>query len=115
MSATPNAYWHTCSMRRNHTPVRLAVMHCILLSSFCLEQTLTFSRSTAWELREAAEWCHVSEDPNVRKQRPPSLPHTSPLPSLSRTQWRCHGEEKPAAQRKYEGSKKQRHRRRTAG
>ncbi|RNC36632.1 hypothetical protein TcCL_Unassigned00390, partial [Trypanosoma cruzi] len=63
-----------------------------------LEQTLTFSQSTARELREAAEWCHVSEDPNVRKQRPPSLPHKSPLPSLSRTQGRCHGEEKPAAQ-----------------
>ncbi|RNC46983.1 hypothetical protein TcCL_NonESM03109 [Trypanosoma cruzi] len=96
MSATPNAYWRTCSMRCNHTPVRLAVMHCIL--SFCLEQTLTFSRSTAWELREAAEWCHVSEDPNVRKQRPPSLPHKSSLPSLSRTQGRCHVEGKPAAQ-----------------
>ncbi|RNC36488.1 hypothetical protein TcCL_Unassigned00538 [Trypanosoma cruzi] len=98
MSATPNAYWRTCSMRCNHTPVRLAVMHCISLSSFCLEQTLTPSQSTAWELREATEWCHVSEDPNVRKQRPPSLPHKSPLPSLSRTQGRCHVEEKPAAQ-----------------
>ncbi|RNC39286.1 hypothetical protein TcCL_NonESM11379 [Trypanosoma cruzi] len=97
MSATPNAYWRTCSMRCNHTPVRLAVMHCISFSSLCMKQTLTPSQSTAWELREAAEWCHVPEDPNVRKQRPPSLPHKSPLPSLSRTQGRCHGEEKPNA------------------
>ncbi|RNC52733.1 hypothetical protein TcCL_ESM09997 [Trypanosoma cruzi] len=67
-------------------------MHCISLSSLCLKQTLTFSQSTAWELRVAAERCHVSEDPNVRKQRPPSLTQ------LSRTQGRCHGKEKPAAQ-----------------
>ncbi|RNC46869.1 hypothetical protein TcCL_NonESM03256 [Trypanosoma cruzi] len=39
MSATPNAYLRTCSMRWNHPRIRLAVMHCILLSSLCLEQT----------------------------------------------------------------------------
>ncbi|ESS61734.1 hypothetical protein TCDM_10654 [Trypanosoma cruzi Dm28c] len=33
MSATPNAYWPTCSMRCNHPRIRLAVMHCSLLSS----------------------------------------------------------------------------------
>ncbi|EKF32193.1 hypothetical protein MOQ_003960 [Trypanosoma cruzi marinkellei] len=33
MSATPNAYWRTCSMHYNHTRIRLAIMHCILLSS----------------------------------------------------------------------------------
>ncbi|KAF5216115.1 hypothetical protein ECC02_011131 [Trypanosoma cruzi] len=52
MSATPNAYWRTCSMRCNHTRIRLAVMHRILLSSLCLEQTLTSSQSTAWVLQE---------------------------------------------------------------
>ncbi|RNC41043.1 mucin TcMUC [Trypanosoma cruzi] len=51
MSATPNKYWRTCSMRRNHTPIRLAVMRRVL-SSFCLEQTLTSSKSTAWALQE---------------------------------------------------------------
>ncbi|ESS63448.1 unspecified product [Trypanosoma cruzi Dm28c] len=55
MSATPNAYLRTCSMRRNHPQIRLAVTHCILLSYLCLEHTLTFSRSTAWVLREAAD------------------------------------------------------------
>ncbi|EKF27968.1 hypothetical protein MOQ_008298, partial [Trypanosoma cruzi marinkellei] len=41
MSATPNAYWRTCSMHCNHSRIRLAVMHCtFLLSYFCLEQTL---------------------------------------------------------------------------
>ncbi|RNC52662.1 hypothetical protein TcCL_ESM10078 [Trypanosoma cruzi] len=34
-SATPNAYWRTCSMRCNQMPIRLAVMHCSFLS-FCL-------------------------------------------------------------------------------
>ncbi|KAF5215426.1 hypothetical protein ECC02_011893 [Trypanosoma cruzi] len=34
-SATPNAYWRTCPMRCNHTRIRLAVMHCSLVS-FCL-------------------------------------------------------------------------------
>ncbi|KAF5216038.1 hypothetical protein ECC02_011225 [Trypanosoma cruzi] len=58
MSATPNAYLRTCSMRWNHPRIRLAVMNCILLSSLCLEQTLPSSRSTAWVLREAAEKCH---------------------------------------------------------
>ncbi|RNF04847.1 hypothetical protein TcG_10901 [Trypanosoma cruzi] len=33
MSATPNTYWRTCSMRRNHPQIRFAVMNCILLSS----------------------------------------------------------------------------------
>ncbi|RNC32814.1 hypothetical protein TcCL_Unassigned04547, partial [Trypanosoma cruzi] len=39
MSATPNAYWRTFAMRCNHTPVRLAVTHCIFLSSLWLEHT----------------------------------------------------------------------------
>ncbi|RNC33568.1 hypothetical protein TcCL_Unassigned03728, partial [Trypanosoma cruzi] len=59
MNATPNVYSRTCSMRCNHRPIRLAVMNCILSSSVYLEQTLTFSQSTAWVLREAAERRHV--------------------------------------------------------
>ncbi|RNC54520.1 hypothetical protein TcCL_ESM08054 [Trypanosoma cruzi] len=59
MSATPNAYWRTCSMRCNHTRIRLAVMHRILLSSLCLEQTLTSSQSTAWALQETADRSNV--------------------------------------------------------
>ncbi|RNC37910.1 hypothetical protein TcCL_NonESM12902 [Trypanosoma cruzi] len=43
MSATPNAYWRTCSMR------------CISVPSLCLEQTLPSSQSTAWMPREAAD------------------------------------------------------------
>ncbi|KAF5219239.1 hypothetical protein ECC02_007745 [Trypanosoma cruzi] len=55
MSATPNAYLRTCSMRWNHPRIRLAVMNCISVSSLCLEPTLPSSRSTAWVLREAAK------------------------------------------------------------
>ncbi|RNC51817.1 hypothetical protein TcCL_ESM11030 [Trypanosoma cruzi] len=104
MSATPNAYWRTCSMRCNHTWIRLAVTHCILLSSLCLDQTLTSSQSTAWCCKRLPSGATCVKDAKVGKQRPRSLHHTSPLPPLSRTQGRCHGEEKPAAQRMHEGT-----------
>ncbi|KAF5216114.1 hypothetical protein ECC02_011150 [Trypanosoma cruzi] len=59
MSATPNAYWRTCCIRRKHPRIRLAVMHCSMFSSLCLEQTHSSPQSTAWELREAAERCQL--------------------------------------------------------
>ncbi|RNC51933.1 hypothetical protein TcCL_ESM10904 [Trypanosoma cruzi] len=84
MSATPNAYWRTCSMRCNHTRIRLAVMHCISSTSFGLEQTLTSSPSTA----RCCEWLSRStmrvKFSNVRGgvgSHPRSAPHTSPAPS----------------------------------
>ncbi|RNF00756.1 hypothetical protein TcG_11867 [Trypanosoma cruzi] len=104
MSATPNNYWRTCSMRCNHTWIRLAVMHCISLSSLSMRQALTSSQSTAWCCKRLPSSATCVEDANVRKQRPRSLHHTSPIPPLSRTKGRCHGEEKPAAQRIHEGT-----------
>ncbi|RNC35713.1 hypothetical protein TcCL_Unassigned01375 [Trypanosoma cruzi] len=59
MSATPNAYLRTCSMRWNHPRIRLAVMKCISSTSFGLEQTLKSSQSTAWVLREAVKNYHA--------------------------------------------------------
>ncbi|RNC45497.1 hypothetical protein TcCL_NonESM04745 [Trypanosoma cruzi] len=57
MSATSNAYWRTCSMRCKHTADQVGrhALHLVVL----LQQTLTSSQSTAWVLREAAEWCHL--------------------------------------------------------
>ncbi|RNC35916.1 regulator of sigma E protease [Trypanosoma cruzi] len=69
----PNAPSKEFTVQRQKKP------HCLLPSSLCLEQTLPSSRSTAWVLREAANRCHLCKDPNVRKQRPHSLHHTSPL------------------------------------
>ncbi|ESS62275.1 hypothetical protein TCDM_10066 [Trypanosoma cruzi Dm28c] len=81
MSATPNAYWRTCSMRCYHPRIRLAVMKCISSTPFRLEQTLTSSRSTAW----CCEWLSRStmrvKFSNVRGgvgSHPRSAPHTSP-------------------------------------
>ncbi|EKF31150.1 hypothetical protein MOQ_005017, partial [Trypanosoma cruzi marinkellei] len=88
MSATPNAYRRTCSMRCNHTRIRLAVMHCILLlSSFCLEQTLPHPiNPRPRNLREAAKRCRLCERRKCAEttatlapshvSAPPTLPHT---------------------------------------
>ncbi|RNC36772.1 hypothetical protein TcCL_Unassigned00242, partial [Trypanosoma cruzi] len=81
MNATPYVCRCTCSMRCNHRPIRLAVMNCILSSSVYLEQTLTSSQSTAWCCERLPRGATCVEEANVGKQRPPSLPHTSPLPS----------------------------------
>ncbi|RNC42212.1 hypothetical protein TcCL_NonESM08189 [Trypanosoma cruzi] len=80
MSATPNAYWHTCSMRRNHPQISLAVMHCILLSFLCLEQTLTPLDPRPGCCERLPRGATFVEEANVWEQRPPSLPHTYPLP-----------------------------------
>ncbi|RNC43866.1 hypothetical protein TcCL_NonESM06431 [Trypanosoma cruzi] len=95
MSAKPNAYCHTCSMRRNHPPIRLAVMHCISVSSLCLEQTLTPLDPRPGCCERLPRGATFVEEANVRKQRPPSLPQTSPL---AHTKGRCHGKGKSAAQ-----------------
>ncbi|RNC32366.1 hypothetical protein TcCL_Unassigned05027 [Trypanosoma cruzi] len=87
MSATSNTYWRTCSMRCNHTRIRLAVMYCVSWSSFSKPSHPLNPRLGCCERLPSGATC--VEEANVRKQRPPSLHHTSPQPSLSRTPTRA--------------------------
>ncbi|RNF10604.1 hypothetical protein TcG_09471 [Trypanosoma cruzi] len=55
--------------------------HCILLSSLCLERTLTSSQSTAWVLREAANRCHFCKRSKCAETTATLTPsHISTLP-----------------------------------
>ncbi|RNC56266.1 hypothetical protein TcCL_ESM06198, partial [Trypanosoma cruzi] len=53
-------------------------------------------------LQEAAERFHFCGKTQMCGNN--GHPHTSPLPPLSHTKGRCHGEEKPAAQRMHKGT-----------
>ncbi|RNC41428.1 hypothetical protein TcCL_NonESM08987 [Trypanosoma cruzi] len=75
-------------------------MHCISLSLLCLEQTHPLNPRPG-----AARGCRVV--PRVWKTQMyenNGHPQTSPLPPLTRTQGRCHGEEKPNAQHAHKGT-----------
>ncbi|RNC34369.1 hypothetical protein TcCL_Unassigned02843, partial [Trypanosoma cruzi] len=95
-SSTPNAYWRTCSMRWNHMRIRLAVMHCISLSSLYMKQTLKSSQYTAWELREAAERCHFCERTQCAETTATlthsTLPHTRAVPWRREARRTAHAE-----------------------
>ncbi|RNF05939.1 hypothetical protein TcG_10829 [Trypanosoma cruzi] len=101
MNATPNAYCRTCSMRRNHPRIRLAVMHCISLSLW-LEQRHKSSQSTAWCCKRLTRGFTCVEFPYVREQLQPSLPQISPP---FHTKGRCHGKGKSAAQRMHKSTR----------
>ncbi|ESS55636.1 hypothetical protein TCDM_12879 [Trypanosoma cruzi Dm28c] len=98
MSTTPSKYSRTCSMRCNHPRIRLAVMHCSLLSLW-LEQTHTSSQSTAWCCKRLSRSTMRVKFPDVRKQRPPSYisahsthPHTRAVPWGRETQRTAHAQ-----------------------
>ncbi|ESS60815.1 unspecified product [Trypanosoma cruzi Dm28c] len=102
ISATPNAYWRTCSMCCNHTAdqvgrhaMQLVVLPCAWSGpSHPLDQRSGCCKG----LPSNAAFV---ENTNAQKKLPPSH-----LRSLSHTQGRCHGEKKPAAQRMHEGTRK---------
>ncbi|RNC39611.1 hypothetical protein TcCL_NonESM11014 [Trypanosoma cruzi] len=58
MSATPNAYWRTCSMRRNHTADQVG-HHAPRLVVLLLGANPHILSIHVLLLQEAAEWCHL--------------------------------------------------------
>ncbi|ESS60256.1 hypothetical protein TCDM_12186 [Trypanosoma cruzi Dm28c] len=104
MSATTKNYWRTCSMRCNHTWIRLAVMHCISLSSLSMRHTFHPLNPRLGAARDCRVVLRVWKTQMCGNNgHPHSIIHLH-FPPLSRTKGRCHGEEKPAAQRIHEGT-----------